>query len=213
MPAPCAPSRPLSTYNFRLFFIGQLISNTGNQLTNVALILLVLKLGHSGLAPWLRASSGRSSRCSVFRGRGEHRIPDSVPQRSRRSTTRRDMHGRVLALQTVLIGGTALVGGPIVGQLADLAGGRAPIAIGRVVCFAAAGFGELARRRFSRGEARVGSFRPDGGRGVQYLAHDAQQLRGVLYVLFEQDGARSFNRSSTLTSEVVAAGEDVARVR
>src|SRR5450432_4766172 len=40
----------LSTYNFRLFFIGQLISNTGNQLTNVALILFVLKLGHSGLA-------------------------------------------------------------------------------------------------------------------------------------------------------------------
>ena len=68
--------------------------------------------------------------------------------------TRRDMHGRVLALQTALIGGTALVGGPIVGQLADLAGGRAPIAIGGVVCLAAAGFGELARRRFSRGEAR-----------------------------------------------------------
>src|ERR1700749_2119381 len=40
----------LSPYNFRLFFIGQLISNTGNQLTNVALILFVLKLGHSGLA-------------------------------------------------------------------------------------------------------------------------------------------------------------------
>src|SRR5271154_1345828 len=40
----------LGTYNFRLFFIGQLISNTGNQLTNIALILFVLKLGHSGLA-------------------------------------------------------------------------------------------------------------------------------------------------------------------
>ena len=64
--------------------------------------------------------------------------------------TRRDMHGRVLALQTALIGGTALVGGPIVGQLADLAGGRAPIAIGGVVCLVAAGFGELARRRFTR---------------------------------------------------------------
>ena len=61
------------------------------------------------------------------------------------------MHGRVLALQTVLIGGTALVGGPIVGQLADLAGGRAPIAIGGVVCLAAAGFGEVARRRFAQG--------------------------------------------------------------
>src|SRR5215475_6917232 len=40
----------LATYNFRLFFIGQLISNTGNQLTNVVLILFVLKLSHSGLA-------------------------------------------------------------------------------------------------------------------------------------------------------------------
>ncbi len=40
----------LGTYNFRLFFIGQLVSNTGNQLTNVVLILFVLKLSHSGLA-------------------------------------------------------------------------------------------------------------------------------------------------------------------
>jgi len=63
--------------------------------------------------------------------------------------TRRDMHGRVLALQTALIGGTALVGGPIVGQIADLAGGRAPIAVGGVVCLFAAGLGELGRRRFS----------------------------------------------------------------
>lgn len=38
----------LSTRNFRLFFIGQLISNTGNWLTNVALTLLVLKITNSG---------------------------------------------------------------------------------------------------------------------------------------------------------------------
>jgi len=63
--------------------------------------------------------------------------------------TRRDMHGRVLALQTVLIGGTALVGGPIVGHLADVAGGRAPIAIGGLVCLGVAGLGEIGRRRFS----------------------------------------------------------------
>jgi len=62
--------------------------------------------------------------------------------------TRRDMHGRVLALQTALIGGAALVGGPLVGQIADLAGGRAPIAVGGVVCLLAAGLGELGRRRF-----------------------------------------------------------------
>jgi len=67
--------------------------------------------------------------------------------------TRRDMHGRVLALQTALIGVTALVGGPIVGRLADLAGGRAPIAIGGLVCLAAAGLAELGRRRFSRGDS------------------------------------------------------------
>ena len=67
--------------------------------------------------------------------------------------TRRDMLGRVLALQTALIGGTALLGGPIVGQIADLAGGRAPIAVGGVVCLLAAGLGELGRRRFlSRGD-------------------------------------------------------------
>jgi MFS family permease len=65
--------------------------------------------------------------------------------------TRRDMHGRVLALQTALIGGTALVGGPIVGHLADLGGGRAPIAIGGLVCLATAGLAELGRRRFSNG--------------------------------------------------------------
>ncbi|HZQ26483.1 MAG TPA: MFS transporter, partial [Acidimicrobiales bacterium] len=36
--------------NFRLFFIGQLISNSGNWLTMVALVLLILHRTHSGLA-------------------------------------------------------------------------------------------------------------------------------------------------------------------
>jgi MFS family permease len=52
--------------------------------------------------------------------------------------TRRDMVGRVLALQTALLGATALLGGPVVGRLADLAGGRAPIVVGGLVCLAAA---------------------------------------------------------------------------
>lgn len=39
----------LKIRNFRLYFSGQIISNTGNWLTNVAIILLVLKLTHSGL--------------------------------------------------------------------------------------------------------------------------------------------------------------------
>ena len=36
--------------NFRLYFSGQIVSNTGNWLTNIALTLLVLQLTHSGLA-------------------------------------------------------------------------------------------------------------------------------------------------------------------
>ena len=40
----------LRNRNFRLHFTGQLISNTGNWLTNVALILLVLKITGSGFA-------------------------------------------------------------------------------------------------------------------------------------------------------------------
>lgn len=42
--------------NFRLYFTGQIVSNTGNWLTNVALTLLVLKLTHSGLAVGLLAA-------------------------------------------------------------------------------------------------------------------------------------------------------------
>jgi MFS family permease len=40
----------LRSRNFRLFFIGQTVSNSGNWLTNVALILLVLHRTGSGLA-------------------------------------------------------------------------------------------------------------------------------------------------------------------
>jgi MFS family permease len=40
----------LRNRNYRLFFFGQLISNSGNWLTNVALTLLVLHLGGSGLS-------------------------------------------------------------------------------------------------------------------------------------------------------------------
>ena len=42
--------RALRSRNFRLFFIGQLISNSGNWLTMVALTLLVLHLTGSGVA-------------------------------------------------------------------------------------------------------------------------------------------------------------------
>ena len=46
----------LRTRNFRLFFIGQTVSNTGNWLTNIALTLLVLSLTDSGSAIGLLAA-------------------------------------------------------------------------------------------------------------------------------------------------------------
>jgi hypothetical protein len=72
--------------------------------------------------------------------------------RFRRERVAESDRGRVLALQTTLIGGIALVGGPLVGQIADLAGERAPIAIGGAACLTAAGLGELGRRRFPQGD-------------------------------------------------------------
>jgi predicted MFS family arabinose efflux permease len=57
------------------------------------------------------------------------------------------MHGRVLALQTVLLIGTAPVGGPIDGAIADLLGARAPLLIGGLATVAAAAWGLLAARR------------------------------------------------------------------
>src|SRR5947209_2901238 len=49
-------TRALRTRNFRLFFVGQLISNTGNWLTMVALTLLVLHRTGSGAAVGLLAA-------------------------------------------------------------------------------------------------------------------------------------------------------------
>src|ERR1051326_1245861 len=61
--------------------------------------------------------------------------------------TKRELQGRLLALQTVFVAGTGVIGGPVCGWLADLAGGRAPIAFGGVVCLIAAAFGQLASHR------------------------------------------------------------------
>jgi MFS family permease len=60
----------LRTRNFRLFFIGQTISNTGNWLTNIALTLLVLNLTDSGTAIGLLAACqyGPMLIISVFAG-------------------------------------------------------------------------------------------------------------------------------------------------
>jgi MFS family permease len=56
------------------------------------------------------------------------------------------MHGRVLALQTVLLIGTTPIGGPIMGAVADAAGARLPLVIGGASALLAAGFGVLAGR-------------------------------------------------------------------
>lgn len=59
------------------------------------------------------------------------------------------MHGRVLALQSVLFIGTTPIGGPLLGWLADTAGARAPIVLGGLACLVAAGFGYIANRKIA----------------------------------------------------------------
>jgi MFS family permease len=56
------------------------------------------------------------------------------------------MHGRVLALQTILLIGTTPVGGPLMGAIADAVGARIPLVIGGVAALLAALFGALAAR-------------------------------------------------------------------
>ena len=63
------------------------------------------------------------------------------------------MIGRVLAIQTVLLVGTAPIGGPILGAIADAVGARAPVLIGGIAALAAAAFGMLAARRVDTGRA------------------------------------------------------------
>lgn len=57
------------------------------------------------------------------------------------------LHGRILALQTVLLVGTAPIGGPIDGAIADVLGARAPLLLGGVAALMAATWGLLAARR------------------------------------------------------------------
>src|SRR5438270_2268109 len=57
------------------------------------------------------------------------------------------MHGRVLALQTVLLIGTTPVGAPIMGAIADAAGARGPLIIGGAAALMAALFGFVVGRR------------------------------------------------------------------
>jgi MFS family permease len=59
-----------------------------------------------------------------------------------------EMHGRVLALQTIFMIGTTLIGGPFSGWLADDFGSRSPFIFGSIVCLAAAVFGYWATRMY-----------------------------------------------------------------
>ena len=75
---------------------------------------------------------------------------------------RPEMHGRVLALQSTLMIGGTLIGAPVLGGLADLAGTRAPIVLGGLVCLVAAAFGAIALRSRAPAEFRVGRGRASG---------------------------------------------------
>jgi len=66
---------------------------------------------------------------------------------------KKEMHGRIIALQSVVIGGSGLIGGPLSGWLADVTGGRVPLIVGAVACLAAAGFGYYANRRLHAADA------------------------------------------------------------
>lgn len=63
-------------------------------------------------------------------------------------STDRQMLGRVLAVQMVLLIGTTPLGGPVLGAIADAVGARAPILIGGVGALGAAAFGTYANRRW-----------------------------------------------------------------
>jgi MFS family permease len=66
----------------------------------------------------------------------------------------------ILSLQTFIIGGTACIGGPILGWLADTIGARAPVILGGIVGLLAAGWGLVINRRVTRRAASLGSAPP-----------------------------------------------------
>ena len=63
------------------------------------------------------------------------------------------MIGRILALQTVLLVGTAPIGGPISGVIADAFGARAPVVVGGVAAIVAGIWGFATTRRVNRPRA------------------------------------------------------------
>jgi MFS family permease len=63
------------------------------------------------------------------------------------------MHGRVLALQTVLLIGTTPIGGPILGAIADAWGARSTLVIGGAAALLAAAWGAATWRRRAHAES------------------------------------------------------------
>jgi MFS family permease len=59
----------------------------------------------------------------------------------------RQMVGRVLALQTVLMIGTTPIGGPVLGVVADAVGGRVPVLVGGLAALAATALGAIFAHR------------------------------------------------------------------
>ncbi len=88
---------------------------------------------------------------------------------------KREMHGRLLALQTILVAGTAVIGGPVLGWLADAMGARAPIILGGIVCLLSAMVGYLASSTLRQPSASSGT----GGQGEEGPCHAAKEMQEV----------------------------------
>ncbi|HEX3818444.1 MAG TPA: MFS transporter, partial [Chthoniobacterales bacterium] len=78
--------------------------------------------------------------------------------------TRRDMQARVLSLRTMILGGSAAVGGPFLGWIADVAGARMLMVIGGIACLLAATFGYCASRCYRITESAT----DDGTKDLSY---------------------------------------------
>ncbi|HVU15134.1 MAG TPA: hypothetical protein VHD90_27865, partial [Phototrophicaceae bacterium] len=62
--------------------------------------------------------------------------------------SKREMHGRVLALQTVLLVGPTAIGGPILGWMSDTLGARSPMILGGIAALLAAVWGYYAVQHY-----------------------------------------------------------------
>jgi MFS family permease len=90
----------------------------------------------------------------------------------------RQMVGRVLALQTVLMLGTTPIGGPVLGVVADAAGGRVPVLIGGIAALVATALGTFfSRRQLARAGPRPAV--ASGGEDGRQLEASRQERRGV----------------------------------